>query len=180
MTLPKGKTTPTRRQNHERENENPNRGIEEADHWGRGRNEQHRPQPGGKGRRRVLRHRTLREHRPPQRVQHLVGLGRRRARVEVPEGRFHFRSGQRKMRAGYPNSDLRRHGNPAGADSAASQGGRQERLHQGLRSSHPHRRQGPHPADPAQPGQHHGKPREPSGRSPKPRPLPHEPVLPHG
>ena len=36
------------------------------------------------------------------------------------------------------------------------------------------------PQTPAQPGQHHGQPREPSGRSPQPRPLPHEPVLPHG
>lgn len=46
-------------------------------------------QPG----RRVFRHRTLREYRRPQRIQHLVGLGRRRARVEVPEGCFHCGTG---------------------------------------------------------------------------------------
>ena len=53
---------------------------------------------------------------------------------------------------------LRRHGNPAGDDSPTPQGGSQKRLHQGLRSPHPHWSQGPHPADPAQSGQHHGKP----------------------
>ena len=40
-----------------------------------------------------FRHRTLREYRRPQRIQHLVGLGRRRARVEVPEGCFHCGTG---------------------------------------------------------------------------------------
>ena len=89
MTLPKGKTTPTRRQNHERENESPDRGNEEADHRGRGRDEQHRTQPGGKGRRRVLRHRAVRGHRQTQRLLHLVSLGRPGPGVEIPAGREH-------------------------------------------------------------------------------------------
>ena len=46
-------------------------------------------------------------NRPPQRVQYLERMGQPGTRVEIPEGRFHFRSGQRKMRAGHPNPDLR-------------------------------------------------------------------------
>ena len=42
----------------------------------------------------------------------------------------------------------------------------EERRHQRVRSPHPHRSEGTHPADPPQPRQHHGEPRKPPGGCP--------------
>ena len=63
------------------------------------------------------------------------------------------------MRTGHPDPDLRRHGNPAGADSAASQ--RWAPKSDSTRGCGFTSTSAPRatPADPAQPGQHHGKPR---------------------
>ncbi len=55
-----------------------------------------------------------------------------------------------------------------------------KRRHQGLRSPHPHRGARPHAAEPTEPRQHHGEPREPDRRSAEAGPQPHEPLLPHG
>ena len=52
---------------------------------------------------------------------------------------FHRRAGRAEMRTGYPNPDLRRHRNPAGALQAAQTRRRQERCLQRMRSPHPHR-----------------------------------------
>ena len=56
--------------------------------------------------------------------------GRPGPRVEIPEGRQHPRPGQRKVRDGHPDPDLRRHRPPAGADPAAAESWSQERCHQ--------------------------------------------------
>ena len=45
------------------------------------------------------------------------------------------------------------------------QGGHKERLHQRLRSPHPHRGAGTHTAEPQKPRKHHGEPRNPDCRS---------------
>ena len=60
-------------------------------------------------RRRVLRNKKIPEHSKPQRIQHLVSMGCRGQRVEIPEGCQHQRTGQRKMRTGNPDPSLRRH-----------------------------------------------------------------------
>ena len=142
--------------------------------------EQHHPPEGSEGCRRLLRHRQIREHCQPQRVQHLVGLGCGWARVEIPEGCFHRRAGRAEMRTGHPDPDLRRHRNPAGALQAAQTRRSEKRRQPGLRSPHPHRGAGTHAAEPSEPRQHHGQPREPDCRGAEARPGPHEPLLPHG
>ena len=80
--------------------------------------------------------------------------------MEIPEGRFHRRTGQREMRDGHPDPSLRRHRDPAGAGETPEKSRSQERLHERLRSPHPHRSQRPHSKDPPEPREHHGKPRD--------------------
>ena len=162
MCTPKGKTHSREAESggfqNERENSKADCRNEEPDHRGRGRDEQHHPPEGSEGCRRLLRHRQIREHCRPQRLQHLVGLGCGWARVEIPEGRFHRGAGRAEMRIGHPDPDLRRHRNPAGALQTAQTRRRQERRLQRMRRPHPHRGAGTHAAEPAQPCQHHGKP----------------------
>ena len=50
---------------------------------GRGRDEQHQEEQGSEDCRRLLRNRQIRKHGKPQRLLHLVGMGRRRTRVEI-------------------------------------------------------------------------------------------------
>ena len=107
----------------------------------------------------------------------LVGLGRTGARVEIPEGRFHRRAGRAEMRTGHPDPDLRGYRNPAGALQTAQTRRSEKRRLQRMRSPHPHRSAGPHTAEPSEPRQHHGEPREPDRRSSEARPQPHEPLL---
>ena len=64
----------------------------------------------------------------------------------------------------YPDPDLRRHRNPAGALQAAQTCRSKKRRQPGLWSSHPHRSAGAHAAEPPEPCQHHGEPREPDCR----------------
>ena len=52
-----------------------------------------------------LRNRQIREHRRPQRLQHLECLGRTGERMEIPEGRFHRRAGRAEMRTGHPDPE---------------------------------------------------------------------------
>ena len=184
MTLPKGKTTPTRRQNHERENENPDRGNEEADHRGRGRDEQHRPDSRaaklaaeffGTGR--------YENTAQPQRVQHLERVGRASGR----EWKF-----QKDVTIAGPDSEKCELVTPilTYADMETLQelirrlrrAGAKSDCHQGLRRSHPHRSQGPHARrrlrNLANIMASH---EEPSGRSALNLDrLPHQPLLPHG
>lgn len=92
------------------------------------------------------------------RIQHLVGLGRCGARVEVPEGRFHRGAGQRKVRTGNAHPALRGYCVFAGAYPPASPRRSEERRQPGMRRTYPHRSAGTHTADAPQPRQHHGKP----------------------
>ena len=121
----------------------------------------HHPPEGRKGRRRVLRNRQIREHRRPQRLQHLESMGRTGQGVEIPEGRFHRRAGRAEMRTGHPDPDLPGHRNPAGALQTAPARRRKSDASRGC-GVHIHiGAKGPHPAEPQKPRQHHGKPRKP-------------------
>lgn len=56
-----------------------------------------------------FRNRQIRRHSAQKRLQHLVGLGCGRQRVEISERREHFGNGQRKMRIGNADTLLQRH-----------------------------------------------------------------------
>ena len=72
------------------------------------------------------------------------------------------------------------HRNPAGALQTAQTRRSQERRLQRMRSPHPHRSAGAYTAEPSEPRQHHGEPREPDRRSAEAGSGSHEPLLPNG
>ena len=59
--------------------------------------------------RRLLRNGKIPEHSKPQRILHLVSMGCRRQRVEIPKGCQHSRTRHRKVRTGNPDTHLQRH-----------------------------------------------------------------------
>ena len=111
--------------------------------------------------RRLLRHRQNPEHRLPQRLLHLVGMGCTGQRMEIPERCEHQRTGQRKVRTGHTDSSLRGHRNIAGACEKTSQGRGSKPCRNRGWSSCAYWRTGTHTAEPEKPCKHHGKPREP-------------------
>lgn len=79
-----------------------------------------------------------------------------------------------------PHPYLRRHRDLAGNHPTAPKGWRKVQPQPGMRRSHPHRQGQPHPQDPAESGQHHGRPRRTDRQSDSHRCRQNRTVLPSG